>query len=99
MYLDLPHTVKTGVVPHGPLSPGSSKGVLRIAVSVRRLVDWLLYLDLLADAHAQVRTKFLSHSEHGNVSVLHTDTPYLCNASAKAARITILGIIGPPALG
>ena len=37
---DLPPIVGTDVLPAGPLSPGSARGVKHIAAGMRRLSDW-----------------------------------------------------------
>ena len=66
---DLPPTVDTDVLPAGLLSPGSARGVRHIAASMRRLSDWRQFLDLLGSSPDQVRTKLLTHSSHGNVSI------------------------------
>ena len=66
---ELPQTVDTDGLPPGPLSPRSARGVKHIADGIRRLADWRHFLDILEGALDQVRTKLLTHSGHGNVSV------------------------------
>ena len=68
---ELPQTVETEVVPLGCLSPGSTRGIKHVASGLRRLMDWRKFLDILSASPAQVRTKLLTHSGHGSVSVLH----------------------------
>jgi hypothetical protein len=83
---DLMPTIDMEVVPLGVLSPGSSRGVKHVAAGIRRLTDWRHFLNL-------------THSGHGIVSDLHTDTPRASNVSAEAARVTIRRLIRAPALG
>ncbi len=96
---DLPQTVETAVVPTGCLSPGPARGIRHVAAGLRRLQDWRKFLDILSASPTQVRTKLLSHSGHGSVSVLHSDIHHAGNVSAEAARVTIRRLTGAPALG
>ena len=66
----LPSTVDTDVIPIGFLSPMSARGVRHVAVGIRHLTYWRHFLAILEEAPDQVRTKLLTHSVHGNVSVL-----------------------------
>ena len=47
---DLPPTVDTDVLPAGPISPGSARGVKHIATGMRRLSAWRPFLDLLGSS-------------------------------------------------
>jgi len=96
---DVLPTVVTDVVPLGTVSPGSTRGVKHVAAGIRRLTDWWRFLDNLRASPGHIRTRLLTHSGHGSVSVLHTDTPQASNVSAEAARVTIRRLTGAPALG
>ncbi len=96
---ELPQTVDTDVIPLGRLSPGSTRGVKHVVAGIRRLTDWRRFLDILGASPDQVRTKLLTHSGHGSVSVLHSDTLHANNVSVEAARVTIRRVTGAPALG
>ena len=72
---ELPPTVDMEVIPAGCLSPRSARGAKHVAAGFRRLSVWRRFLDILGAFPDQVRTKLLAHSEHDNVSVLHTHTP------------------------
>ncbi len=64
---ELPPTVDTDVIPIGPLSPMSARGVRHVAASIRRLTDLRHFLDILEGAPDQVRTKLLIHSGHDTI--------------------------------
>ena len=64
---ELPPTVDKDVLPPGPLSPGSARGVKHIAAGVRRLFDCRRFLNILGVAPDHTRAKLLSHSGHGSV--------------------------------
>jgi len=81
-------TVDTDVIPPGRLPPGSTRGVKHVAAGIRRLSDYRRFLDILGASPDQVRTKLLTHSGHGRVSVLHTNTPMptMCRRRQRASR-------------
>ena len=92
-------TVDTDVIPLGRLSPGSTRGIKHVAALIRRLSDWRLFLDILGASPDHISTKLLTNCDHGNVSVLYTNTPHANNVSAEAARVTIRRVTEAPALG
>jgi len=95
---DLP-SVDADVIPIGSITPMSARGVWHVAAGIRRLPAWRHFLDILEGAPVQVRTKLLTHSGHGSVSILLANTPHTDNASVEAARVTIRRITGALALG
>ena len=96
---ELPQAADTDVLSPSPLSPRCARGVKRIAVGIGRLTDWRHFLDNLKGAPDHVRTKLLTHSSHGSVSVLLAKIPHAINVSAEAARNTIRRLTEAPALG
>jgi len=75
------------------------KGVRVVAAELRRLSDWRSFLSILSTAPTSIKLKLLSHSGHGIVSILLSDTLLGRNASTPLARATIRRIIGAPSIG
>ena len=97
---ELPPTVDTDVLPLGPLSPGGPRtgGKPHCCGNTSPL-----RLAILPQSPSVVPRSGthqpLTHSGHGNVSVLHSDIPHANNVSAEAARVTIRRVTGAQTLG
>ena len=91
--------VNPDVLPPLEEATGRVKGFKYIAAGLRKLTNWRLFCDMYSSASLADKVKLLSHSGHGSVTVLSTNTPHTRKASAQAARVTIRRITRAAALG
>jgi len=84
-----------------PLSQAAAapKGVRFVAFGLRKLTEWRSFFTLHGSSSQENKPKLLTHSGHGNVSIMHSDIPPSRAVSALTARMTIRRIIGAPSLG
>jgi hypothetical protein len=96
---DLCPTLQLDVTP--PLSQAvvAPKGVRFVASGLRKLTEWRSFFTLHGSSSSENKPKLLTHSGHGNVSILHSDIPPGRADSALTARMPIRRIIGAPSLG
>jgi hypothetical protein len=86
--LELSYTNDVEFLPTGKLSLKSFKGVTHMAARIRHRAELHAFLDNLAESPDNVCAKVLiTHTGHGNVSFLSTNTPHAHKTSPEVARI------------
>jgi len=96
---DLTPTIETDVIPELLESVAAPKGVRFVAAKVRKITEWRHFFRLHARTEIKDQSKLLTHSRHGSVTVLHSDTPLGRRSSPTMARTTIRRITGAQCLG
>ncbi len=70
------------------------KRVHFVASTIKRLTNWRAYFELLSSAPLFIKSKILTHSGHGSVSILISDIPHDRAIFASTAKATIRQITG-----
>ena len=75
---DLSPTIQLNVTPPLAFAAAAPKGVRFVAAGLRKLAEWRAFFTLKSSVLLLTQPKLLTHSDHGNVSILHS-TPWQSN--------------------
>jgi len=76
MAQDLLPTIHTDVTPPLRTAAEAPKGVRFVAAGLRKLSEWRAIFTLIASAPDSTKSKLLTHSGDGNVTIIHYDIPH-----------------------
>ena len=94
---DLNPTIKTDAVPELLEIVAAPKGVRFVVAKVRKITEWRHLFCL--HASTKIKDQLLTHSRHGSVTVLQSETPLGRRTSPATARTTNRRITGAHCLG
>jgi hypothetical protein len=96
---DLLPTIPVDTIPRLDEVVVAPKRARFIASNIKSLTNWRALFELLSSAPLSTKPKLLTHSGHGNVSIMLSDITPGRDISPSTARITIKRITRAPCLG
>jgi len=94
---DAPPTFHTDVTPR-PLDVAAAapRGVRFVATALRKLAEWRAFFRLLLAVPLSTQPKLLTHSNHGSVTIMHSNIPPDRAVSSSTTKAAIIRITRAP---